>query len=471
MSAEEPAVDGTKIPERSGKTPVSGETESASPRPSAGWPAPSAAPPSEASLHAAMSHNLEMVKHAQDLRDRLNNLYWITWAALLAYLGAANPKPEIVAGVSAFLLVASVVVLLSSLRWSAEFANHVAAIGACARALRLNADRVDDLSRRHLLLIGAYRPFDEFRGFVALPLRLPLFLHAGVLTCAYQSLGAAVATYGFVLNTDSLNRWGFKFFDPGWASAALAAACASFALCGVVCVLVYRFTIGAVAERIPLPDGPSSRPPDRSIRQRSRPRFPMWRPRRSVLPPRRRPRTPGAGRSHRRWAKLNRLCKQGEQAPPVALREVGLGGTPPVRIERLRVQPDDDSGTGVGDRPPVAPVERTGSEIIGAQRIPEPPPRRCDRLGGAFPAGVDLAENCVEPRVIRAPERPSRGQVGRPMGDEAGVEHLSGALTSERKDGGQKVVVLGDVRQGPADEGFRSLLGSTCSRSAHLARA
>ena len=207
---------------------------------------------SEASMHAAFAYNLEMAKHTQDLRDRFNNLYWITWAALLAYLGAANPRPEIVGSACVFLLIASITVLLSSLRWTAEYANHTAAVGSVALALHLNSERPGPTTFvRRFLLIGAFRPFVEFRGFVALPLRVPIWLHAGVLTCAFQSLGAAVAAYGVITNARVLNLAGLEFINPVWSPYAVGAGVAVFAACTFVSLAALLFTVAAIAERLP----------------------------------------------------------------------------------------------------------------------------------------------------------------------------------------------------------------------------
>lgn len=96
-------------------------------------------------LYFAISENWARARHVEVLRDRLTATYWLVWAAALALLGLSEretagtgPDAPFLVIVSLGLLGISFLVLGATLKWTAEYANHMAAIDTAARALHIN---------------------------------------------------------------------------------------------------------------------------------------------------------------------------------------------------------------------------------------------------------------------------------------------------------------------------------------------
>jgi hypothetical protein len=150
--------------------------------------------PLAGSLETALRENWNHARHVENLRDRYNSLYWFLWAAILSYVGrqgdfgARIQENKYLFGL---LAVMSFAVLLTTLKWNAEFTNHMAAVSACARKLQLNADKN----------IGANDPlpYPEFVGYMALPLKFPLPLNVSVWLALIHCLGLALAVFLFFL--------------------------------------------------------------------------------------------------------------------------------------------------------------------------------------------------------------------------------------------------------------------------------
>jgi hypothetical protein len=158
--------------------------------------------PTPESLRLSISENWEHARHAQDLRDRLTNLYWVSWGAVLAYLHAtttgANPLSSKEAGfIFGLLALLSALVLSSTLKWTAEFANHVAGVYHASVALGLVTPRKDVTVQgwfNQILSGGASLPYPPFRGYMALPLNMPVILNVGPAVTVIVSVGLAAST-------------------------------------------------------------------------------------------------------------------------------------------------------------------------------------------------------------------------------------------------------------------------------------
>lgn len=86
------------------------------------------------------------------------------------------------------------IVLIASLKWTAEFTNHVAASSWAAGRLGLNDAIEPNPSANEAEGPRWWLPYGEFRGYLALPLRFPLVFNVGPITTIAQSTGLAVAT-------------------------------------------------------------------------------------------------------------------------------------------------------------------------------------------------------------------------------------------------------------------------------------
>ncbi len=165
--------------------------------------------PTPESLRLSISENWRHARHAQELRDRLNNLYWVSWGAVLAYLhvtaSGSNPAPsEEPALIFGLLALFSALVLSATLKWTAEFANHVAGVYHSSLALGLvtfdrHADSESVATRktwlRQILGGGASLPYPEsVRGYMALPLNLPVIFNVGPAITIIVSVGLSIST-------------------------------------------------------------------------------------------------------------------------------------------------------------------------------------------------------------------------------------------------------------------------------------
>jgi hypothetical protein len=150
--------------------------------------------PVPGSLETALQENWNHARHVENLRERYNSFYWFLWAAILSYVGRKGDFGNNIQEnkyLFGLLAVMSFAVLLTTLKWNAEFANHMAAVSACARKLRLNGDKNDASSKWNPL------PYPEFVGYMGLPLKFPLPLNVSVWLALINCLGLAIAVFLF----------------------------------------------------------------------------------------------------------------------------------------------------------------------------------------------------------------------------------------------------------------------------------
>ena len=155
-------------------------------------------------LRLALTENWAHARHVENLRERLNYLYWVTWAAALTFVSATSgtagsdplDRQAVLCVLFIFMAIVSLIALFATLKWTSEFANHVMGVATCAAALHLNAPAEPTSNRRGLdrvLLAGAYLPYEEPTGFMALPLIAPIFLTVGALMPMVECLGFGLA--------------------------------------------------------------------------------------------------------------------------------------------------------------------------------------------------------------------------------------------------------------------------------------
>lgn len=193
---------------------------------------PADSKPSESALISALHENWLHARHAQELRDRLNNLYWVSWGAILALVkdDAVN-RPSLFA----FFVILSAVVISTSLKWTAEFANHIAAAYSVSERLGLV---VPNRPGRRAISARRPLPFPEHVGYMGFPLEAPIFLNVGATLTVAQCIGISVAIWLVA----------YSFVGPTIASVL---GVLSFGFSVVVCFSILRLTAAAIEARQP----------------------------------------------------------------------------------------------------------------------------------------------------------------------------------------------------------------------------
>ena len=148
-------------------------------------------------LEKALAENFNHARHQETQRERYMSLYWLIWAAALAYIGRQGDFSTKLAEntpIFTFLLVMSLATLVLNLKWNAEFTNHMAAISAIAARLHLNRTTQKQAEPTNWPL-----PYPEFTGYMALPLKVPFLLNVGPwlsgIHCIGFMLSAGLLTY------------------------------------------------------------------------------------------------------------------------------------------------------------------------------------------------------------------------------------------------------------------------------------
>ena len=143
------------------------------------------------SLEKALQENFAHARHQEIQRERYMALYWILWAAVLAYVGEKGNFASSVADnyyLFGFLSVMSFATLIVNLKWNAEFANHMAAAAAIADKLTLNSSTPEQARTANWPL-----PYPEFTGYMALPLKFPIYLNVGAWLSVIHCFGFALS--------------------------------------------------------------------------------------------------------------------------------------------------------------------------------------------------------------------------------------------------------------------------------------
>ena len=194
--------------------------------------------PENSALEKALQENFNHARHQETQRERYMALYWFFWAAVLAYVGRQGDFASKVAEnwfIFGFIAIMSLATLILSLKWNAEFANHMAAAAAIADTLRLNCSTQTQVQTPNWPL-----SYPEFSGYMALPLKLPLYLNVAPWLSAIYCLGVALSV-GLFMYGLTHRVLGFLLFG----GLALAGA-------GALCYAMYVLMQRRVETRTPL---------------------------------------------------------------------------------------------------------------------------------------------------------------------------------------------------------------------------
>lgn len=203
--------------------------------------------PSDAALIAALQENYVYARHQEQQRERNSFLYWAAWAGAigLIYSGEASSSVTDYPWLFLFLALLALPVLAGSLKWSAEFTNHIAAAEAAARELKLNTRLKEDGEQPNRFLKNLTLkfhnplPYPEFKGYMAFPLKLPTIISIGAIIPLLHGLGFAI----------SLGLFFRGLGCSGWLSllAGILALLTSF----LVCVVTFKVMEIRIQDRQP----------------------------------------------------------------------------------------------------------------------------------------------------------------------------------------------------------------------------
>ncbi|MGD0122684.1 MAG: hypothetical protein ABSC46_09010 [Candidatus Limnocylindrales bacterium] len=204
-------------------------------------------PPRE-SLLASLHENWAHARHQEQVRERHNYLYWVSWAAVLAF--ASTQKLALsdvaMAPLYVFLMLFSAVAVFATLKWTAEFTNHIAA--AYRTSLKLGlvepVAAPEPSSRfRWLASVKPALPYPpRLTGYMALPLDMPIYLNVGATMAIVQALGFAASVALFV--------WSVSGKDYLWLGLVVGAV--GFLVAVVICFRVMKLAGQRVREWSPL---------------------------------------------------------------------------------------------------------------------------------------------------------------------------------------------------------------------------
>lgn len=156
----------------------------------------------EGALEKALQENFNHARHQETQRERYMTMYWFLWAAVLAYVGRQGQFETMLAQnkfIFGFLVIMSFATLIVNLKWNAEFANHMAA-AAIAKRLGLNYS-----TKGQEQTPNAPLPYPEFRGYMGLPLKFPVYMSVGAWLSIIHCFGLALSVWLFVYGLTDLN--------------------------------------------------------------------------------------------------------------------------------------------------------------------------------------------------------------------------------------------------------------------------
>ena len=214
---------------------------------------------SKESLFLALQENFAHARHQEALREKVVAVYWTAWGATVGFVYAKTGSFSDYPVLFVLLALVSLPVLLGTLKWSFEFGNHIAAISALSLVLHLNHLQTTGRNKKpndSSLTVDDYLPFSEFRGYVALPLRTPLYLNVAVtligLECIGFALSSAIAAYGFT--PDGIITLGTATITWTKAKSGICAFLISLSFSVVICWRGYVRFKRDVSLRLPMSD-------------------------------------------------------------------------------------------------------------------------------------------------------------------------------------------------------------------------
>ena len=84
-----------------------------------------------------LEENFKHARHQEIQRNKLNYLYFVVWGAILS-LYASGLSERTLLFVFCFLFIFSTIVFFATLKWNAEFTNHISAIARISFDLNIN---------------------------------------------------------------------------------------------------------------------------------------------------------------------------------------------------------------------------------------------------------------------------------------------------------------------------------------------
>ncbi len=145
---------------------------------------------------ACLEENFNHERHQEIQRNKLNHLYFLIWGTIIGLYGK-YPKSflEDFSWLFVFLSIFSLIVFINTLKWNAEFMNHICAAAKIVFDIKINVIQKDNekssILKRLIFRIPLFSspvPYPHFSGYIALPLHMPIFANVSVLYTIIQSL-------------------------------------------------------------------------------------------------------------------------------------------------------------------------------------------------------------------------------------------------------------------------------------------
>ena len=153
-------------------------------------------------LIICLKENFNHARHQEIQRNKLNHLYFLIWGTIIGLYGKyPNSFLEDFSWLFVFLSIFSLIVFINTLKWNAEFMNHICAAAKIVFDAKINVIQKDNersgiLKRliSRITLFSSPVPYPHFSGYMALPLHMPIFVNVSVLYTIIQSLGICIST-------------------------------------------------------------------------------------------------------------------------------------------------------------------------------------------------------------------------------------------------------------------------------------
>jgi len=194
-------------------------------------------------LLIALQENLEHARHQENLRERLTFMYWAAWSASIGFIYQKGGDLLSYPWIFLLLFVISIPVLISTLKWSSEFANHMNAAASICNELGINIPNIKDRK---------FFTYPEFSGYMALPIKVPIYLNIAVILSIMECLGLALSVSLFLFGFHKSNitkGWMKCFFNE--ALWIILIGFLSFSVAIGICTWMYFYMKKRINKRTP----------------------------------------------------------------------------------------------------------------------------------------------------------------------------------------------------------------------------
>lgn len=188
--------------------------------------------PTEQALLKSLEQNFIHARKQHELFERYSYVIVFSHAAIVGVVIKSDKNVTDYWIAFVFLLIVALMVYSSHLKWSAEFMNHMSAVLKISEKL----DLIQTLSsKKNPQKIKNLLPFGEYIGYMALPLKIPLYVSMSasmiILDITIIAVDVWIVSFSCVTQISSQLRNDGVLFTSESISTTLAALCFLFFLC------------------------------------------------------------------------------------------------------------------------------------------------------------------------------------------------------------------------------------------------